>query len=273
MKRLLLGLLGLLAGCATFFPPADAPATISRGERGGRKVMFTFDARESAAAATDLLDLLRRYRVPAAFFVTGQFVEQHPDLTRRMAAEGHEVYNHSYSNPLLRSAPEAKIVVQLRRAEAAIVRATGRTSKPFFRPAYGEVDENLRRVAFREGYRVVRWTVNADDWKAGILQSAPTNYLNAVTNGLDQTSTSSKDRNQNYEWVQKQKTLMLLDKDYQPPDPKLTYATNLVKRFQSGSIVLFHLGYTNTVKLLEPLIKVTRGKNYTIVPLRDGIKP
>ena len=57
-----------------------------------------------------------------------------------------------------------------------------------------------------------------------------------------------------------------------PLNPVLVYATNLVQHLQSGSIVLFHVGYTNTVQLLEPLIKITRCKDYTIVPLRDGVK-
>jgi peptidoglycan/xylan/chitin deacetylase (PgdA/CDA1 family) len=165
------------AGCATWFPPADA--------------------RESDLGAAELLDKLHYYRVPAAFCLSGEFVEQHPDLTRRIAAEGHEIYNHSYSTPLLRHAPEARIVEQLRRADAAIVRATGRTSKPFFRPAYGEVDENLRRVAFREDYRVVRWSVTTDDWGNEFTAQKSTNTL-----GL---GTSTTDRDQNFSLVERQR--------------------------------------------------------------------
>lgn len=266
MKRLLACLVLLVAaGCATVFAPADAPVTINRGHWTGRQVMFTFDARESDLGAAEVLDKLRYYRVPAAFFITGQFVEQHPELTRRIAAEGHEVYNHSYSNPLLRHAPEARIVEQLRRTEAAIVRATGRSSKPFFRPAYGEVDENLRRVAFREGYRVVRWTVSTDDWK-NELTGPTTNAAPALSSG------SQRDSSQNFDWTAKQKQNQMPDKDAKPPDPLQQYATNMVARFQSGSIVLFHLGYTNTLQILDPLIKVTRGAGYQIVPLRDGVK-
>lgn len=267
MQRLLFSLLLLAAaGCSTLFTPSDAPATINRGSRSGRQVMFTFDARESDVGAAELLDKLRFYRVPAAFFVTGLFVEQHPDLTRRMAAEGHEVYNHSYSNPLLRHAPEARIVEQLRRADAAIVRATGRSSKPFLRPAFGEIDENLRRVAFREGYRVVRWTLNTDDWRNEIVAPAP---LAAAP----MTGSSQRDGNQNFDWTEKQKLNQQLPvKDEKPPDPIQVYATNVVARFQPGTIVLFHVGYTNTLQILEPLIKVTRGADYHIVPLRDGVK-
>jgi len=264
MKRLFFCVLSLLTGCALLGPPADAPTTISLGTGSRRQVMFTFDARESDTAATAVLDMLHRYRVPAAFFVTGQFVEQHPDLTRRMAAEGHEVYNHSYSNPLLRNAPETKIIEQLRRADAAIVRATGHSSKPFFRPAYGEADENLRRVAFREGYRVVRWSVESGDWKEALA-------IQAATNKVVSTTTQSGDSS--FTFVEKQKQDRLPEKDALPPNPVLVYATNIVQRYQSGAIVLFHVGYTNTLQILEPVIKVTRGQDYVIVPMRVGVKP
>ena len=265
MKRLFACLVLLLAaGCGTLFAPADAPATINRGHWHGQQVMFTFDARESDEGAAALLDKLHYFRVPAAFFVTGQFVEQHPELTRRIAAEGHEIYNHSYSNPLLLHAPEGRIVEQLRRADAAIVRATGRSSKPFFRPGFGEVDENLRRVAFREGYRVVRWSVTTDDWKNELSARPSTNAM--------PLSTSSNQRDQNFDWTAKQKQERMPDKDEKPPDPLQLYATNMVARFQSGSIVLFHVGYTNTLQILEPLIKVTRGAGYQIVPLRAGVE-
>ena len=267
MKRLLVLLVLLVgAGCATVLAPADAPATINRGHWRGQEVMFTFDARDSDEGAAELLEKLRYFRVPAAFFVTGQFVEQHPDVVRNIAAEGHEVYNHSYSNPLLLHAPEARIVEQLRRTDAAIVRATGRSSKPFFRPAFGEIDENLRRVAFREGYRVVRWSLNTDDWKNEI--TAPVPMAAAPVN----SSSNQRDNSQSFALAEKEKALRALDKKEKPVDPLVEYASNTVERFQSGSIVLFHVGYTNTVRILEPLVKATRNAGYKIVPLRDGVK-
>ena len=269
MKRLLFLLAALVGtGCATVLAPADAPATINRGHWRGQEVMFTFDARESDEGATALLEKLRYFRVPAAFFVTGQFVEQHPDVVRKIAAEGFEVYNHSYSNPLLLHAPEARIVEQLRRTDAAIVRATGRSSKPFFRPAFGEVDENLRRVAFREGYRVVRWTVSTEDWKNELVVPAPLAAAPVNSN----SSNNQRDNSQSFALAEKEKALRALDKKEKPVDPLVEYASNTVERFQSGSIVLFHVGYTNTVRILEPLIKATRNAGYKIVPLREGVQ-
>jgi len=41
--------------------------------------------------------------VRAAFFVTGAYVRDNPDLVRRMADEGHVVANHTDTHPSLPS--------------------------------------------------------------------------------------------------------------------------------------------------------------------------
>ena len=48
-----------------------------------------------------LLDMLDQYGIPATFFLLGKQAELHPGIVRRIVAEGHEIGNHSYSNPNL----------------------------------------------------------------------------------------------------------------------------------------------------------------------------
>jgi peptidoglycan/xylan/chitin deacetylase (PgdA/CDA1 family) len=46
-----------------------------------------------------VLDILQRDHVPATFFLTGQWVEQYPEVTRRLAADpAFELANHSYEH-------------------------------------------------------------------------------------------------------------------------------------------------------------------------------
>jgi peptidoglycan/xylan/chitin deacetylase (PgdA/CDA1 family) len=61
-------------------------------------VALTFDDGLSVPYTDLILDLLRRERVPATFFVIGTALERHPDLARRMVQDGHELGNHSYSH-------------------------------------------------------------------------------------------------------------------------------------------------------------------------------
>lgn len=78
---------------------------------------------------------------------------------------GHEVFNHTYSHPHLTQLSDAQIRSELLRAEQIIRGLTGKTTRPFFRPPYGERNSRVLGVAGKEGYQAVMWTVDALDWK------------------------------------------------------------------------------------------------------------
>lgn len=59
---------------------------------------LTFDDGPSAEVTSSILDTLKKYNVPATFFVVGKNAEQYPELIKRMDAEGHSIGNHSYSH-------------------------------------------------------------------------------------------------------------------------------------------------------------------------------
>ncbi|MGD9711160.1 MAG: polysaccharide deacetylase [Thermomicrobiales bacterium] len=62
---------------------ATSPSLISRGEFG-------------AVAVGRILQLLERFGVEATFFIPGHTAETYPDLTRAIAASGHEIGHHGY---------------------------------------------------------------------------------------------------------------------------------------------------------------------------------
>ena len=59
---------------------------------------LTFDDGPSGPVTESILNTLKEYNVPATFFVVGKNAEAHPDLLRRIEAEGHSIGNHSYSH-------------------------------------------------------------------------------------------------------------------------------------------------------------------------------
>jgi len=249
-----------LTACSTFLPPADEPPTITRGRTRGRAVLLTFDAGETDQSTPEILAALAQHHAPAAFFLTGQWVERYPELTRRIAAAGYAIYNHSYNQPLLLHAPEAKIVDQLRRTDAAIVRVTGRTSKPYFRAPYGEADAHLRRVAWREGYRLVRWTVNPMDWRQDVALAAATTRTNASTLGPS-----------GFGWLNTRPEATP-GATNAPPDPIAVFATNTVDKLKSGAILDLHLGNPLSGQALPRILTLLEARGYTFEALADGLK-
>ncbi|MDR1856915.1 MAG: polysaccharide deacetylase family protein [Desulfovibrio sp.] len=111
-----------------------------------------------------LLDDLADYGIPATFFVLGQQAERHPDIIRRMLAEGHEVENHSYSHPNLRKISRVQKIHEIE-ATDAILRELG--AKPrFLRPPYGAYDDRVLEQAERLGLSLVLWSVDTKDWRS-----------------------------------------------------------------------------------------------------------
>ncbi|MEH0971041.1 polysaccharide deacetylase family protein [Micromonospora sp. CPCC 205546] len=93
-------------------PVGTRPPVVDHGPRTGNKVALTFDADMTDAmryqlrsgavrsyANLKIIDLLERDRVPATFFLTGKWVEQYPDVTRRIAGNPRfELANHTYGH-------------------------------------------------------------------------------------------------------------------------------------------------------------------------------
>lgn len=135
---------------------------IARGQ-AGRRVALTLDAGASAEPAAAILDTLRQYDVHITFFLTGKWAEENPDIVRRIAAEGHEIGNHSYSHPYMTGLAEEAIVEELQRTEQIIRDLAGQTTHPLFRPPYGDRDQELLDTLGQLGYIGIYWTLDSLD--------------------------------------------------------------------------------------------------------------
>lgn len=137
---------------------------IVSGDRDLPLVALTFDAGAAAGSANQLLDVLQQQEVRSTFFVTGAFADRYPNLVARIAAEGHELANHSYSHPDFRNLTESQMRTEIRRAAAAIEAASGVSPVSLWRPPFGSRDDRILRVVDDEGYRAIYWTLDSGDW-------------------------------------------------------------------------------------------------------------
>jgi peptidoglycan/xylan/chitin deacetylase (PgdA/CDA1 family) len=131
----------------------------------GPYIAMTFDDGPSAELTPKLLDILKERGIKATFFVVGQNAAEYPDILRRMASEGHEVANHSWSHPALTKLGADGVRRQMENTSEAIARATGRRPV-LMRPPYGATNASLnKRLAEEYGLKVVLWSVDPLDWK------------------------------------------------------------------------------------------------------------
>ncbi|MEU4624006.1 polysaccharide deacetylase family protein [Actinoplanes sp. NPDC023801] len=103
---------GAPAGTPGAVALGESPPVVQHGSRERKRVALTFDADMTDAmsarlrrgevksyANLRLLGLLEQRRIPATFFVTGQWAEEYPEVTRRIAGNPlFEVANHSYEH-------------------------------------------------------------------------------------------------------------------------------------------------------------------------------
>lgn len=134
---------------------------------------LTFDAGSDTGFTTQILDTLAAEGIPATFGLTGAWAEANAGHTARIAAAGHQLVNHTWDHrsftgvsarPAVQAAADRRD--QLERTEAAIVGITGRTTKPWFRPPYGDFDASVNADVGAAGYRWnVLWTVDSLGWQ------------------------------------------------------------------------------------------------------------
>lgn len=125
-------------------------------------VGLTFDDGPSPEYTPALLDLLRDLDVRATFFVLGDHVRSHPDLVRRMRAEGHGVGSHSRSHPRFAAMDRAGIAQEIEAGIVDLQLALGGRSR-LFRPPHGHIDRRVALAMRRERLDSWLWTVDAED--------------------------------------------------------------------------------------------------------------
>jgi len=155
---------GILLWYAASVPGSQVlgPALV-RGPREGNRVALTFDDGPSPATG-QILDLLGERQIKATFFVCGMNAERHPEIVRRLAAEGHTIGNHTYSHPFAYLLGRRRLAEEIDRTQEALERLTGQRPK-LFRPPYGARWFGMFRVLRERGLRLVQWSDTGYDWK------------------------------------------------------------------------------------------------------------
>ena len=158
------------SAATTTIPPAPEPTIsaveIGRGNPDRPWIALTFDAGSDIGPLPSILETLSEKDVRSTFFITGIMLNQ-PDgteLLQRIVAEGHELGNHSDTHPQFTTLTNEEMAKELAALEDAVVRLTGVSTKPYFRPPFGNRDDRVRQVVQQNGYFTIYWTYEVRDW-------------------------------------------------------------------------------------------------------------
>ena len=146
--------------------PAQEKKTKPRNSGGvdcANCVAITYD--DGPGAETNrLLDKLKAKNAHASFMVIAPSAEQHPELLKRMKAEGHTIGNHTKSHRQLNSLSYEQVSQEIDAGNAAIKKATGQGTR-WVRPPYGATNATVDQVTRDKGVSQALWDVDTVDWK------------------------------------------------------------------------------------------------------------
>lgn len=157
---------------------------IYMGNKKKKYLYLTFDEGYEKGYTSIILDVLLEKGVPAAFFVTGQYVKSEPELIKRMAKEGHIIGNHTVNHPSMPSVTDSeKIVYELHELDKLVYNVCKQHCR-FLRPPMGEYSERVLKIANDLGYRTAFWSLSHVDWKDNVTaKDAEKKVLSQLHNG------------------------------------------------------------------------------------------
>jgi peptidoglycan/xylan/chitin deacetylase (PgdA/CDA1 family) len=130
--------------------------------RNDEKVIaLTIDDGPWPKTTTEMLDIFKQHDVKATFFWVGTAIQAHPELAKRVVAEGHAIGNHTWHHWYKRmDAATAKSEID--RTAELIYKTTG-VKTSLFRPPGGYLNNGLAAYANSQNYSVVMWSLTSAD--------------------------------------------------------------------------------------------------------------
>ncbi len=158
--------LAVAAGVITWgiaAPAAQLVVPSVNHTRASDAIAFTFDDGPDPATTPRVLDLLALHAAHATFFVVGSRAAAHPEIVRRIVAEGHDVGSHTWSHAhTFHFGSAARQRLDIERGLDAVAAITGQRPR-LFRPPQGLRTPPLRRALAGLSLVCVTWSERALD--------------------------------------------------------------------------------------------------------------
>ncbi|MDD5350745.1 MAG: glycosyltransferase, partial [Chthoniobacteraceae bacterium] len=155
------------------------PTVFHEGAADEHAVALTFDDGPDPKWTPKILDILKERGVKATFFILGSQAEAYPGLVQRIAREGHDFGNHTYTHPNISDVTTQQLKLEFNATQRLLESITGR-STILCRPPYN-ADSNpstrkeilpLMQLQDDLDYLVVLESIDTEDWAkpgAGVI--------------------------------------------------------------------------------------------------------
>lgn len=144
------------------------------GEAPQKDLVLTFDDGPDETYTPQILDVLSKYHVPAAFFLVGLNAEKNLPLVKRIYREGHEIGNHTFTHENVARVSPERALLELKLTRLLIECITGHSTILFRAPYNADSEpttpEEIIPVALarKQNYLDIGENIDPEDWQPGI---------------------------------------------------------------------------------------------------------
>ena len=170
---MLIALAGIVAGWIMGAISQDAAETAAEEQRlvpiyfvetEEPKLAISFDAAWGCERTEKILDILKKYEVTATFFLTNIWLEDYPDMAKKIADAGHEIAMHSVSHPHMPQLSREEMQQELDGNAQMIQEITG-GHPSLFRFPFGDYDNASMNILHENGIDAIQWSIDSLDWQ------------------------------------------------------------------------------------------------------------
>ncbi|MDB5052905.1 MAG: polysaccharide deacetylase [Bacilli bacterium] len=151
------------------------------GDTTKKEIYLTFNNGYENGYTVKILDILNEKKVHAAFFVTGHYAKDQPELLKRMMSVGHVIGNHSWSHPDMSQISNSRLKEELEKLKYEVLKITGQKEMHFMRPPSGIFSERVLEVSKELGYTNVFWSIAYKDWDTKVQKGWRYAYDNIMS--------------------------------------------------------------------------------------------
>ncbi len=166
-----------------------SPYIITRWGGAKNKIALTFDDGPDSAYTPQVLDIFKKYKAKATFFVIGANANQMTELLKREINEGHEIGNHTYSHPDISAISNRQFELELNTTQSMLGGIIQRNTH-LFRPPYAEdiepeTPEQINPLLFssNNGYYTVAMHIDPGDWSSPGVNEIVNRVVDGAKNG------------------------------------------------------------------------------------------
>lgn len=140
---------------------------VDRVDMPQKRIALTFDDGPAPKHLPSVLKVLREKNVRATFFLVGQAVRDHPEATRAIFEDGHEIGNHSFTHPRMVLMRQSRIAAEIEDTDR-VIRQSGYEGPLAFRPPYGKKLIGLPLYLSRHQRPSIMWDIAPEQWDGTI---------------------------------------------------------------------------------------------------------